>query len=360
MKALYVHVPFCDHICAYCDFMRCGYYEPLAEKWLLAVKREIQEKKIEECKTVYIGGGTPSALSTSLLEQLLELLQPYLKKSDEASIEVNADSFSDEKLALCKRYGINRISMGAQTFQTDLLKIIDRKADYATVKDAIMRIHEHGIHDISLDLMYGLPSQTMKMWLDDLSKAASLPITHLSLYALTIEEHSRFGRVGIQPCDPDKEADFYEKAIAYLQKQGFEHYEISNFAKNGCYAKHNLMYWHYEDFYGIGCGASGKSDHMRYDNTRNLHTYLTKGACPNRYLLNRKDEMFETVMMGLRLRKGIHKQTFYQCFKSDIHDIYRDAIQKHIQLGNLQETANELRTTYQGMLILHDILIDFL
>lgn len=180
MKALYVHVPFCDHICAYCDFMRCGYYEPLAEKWLLAVKREIQEKKIEECKTVYIGGGTPSALSPSLLEQLLELLQPYLKKSDEASIEVNADSFSDEKLALCKRYGINRISMGAQTFQTDLLKIIDRKADYATVKDAILRIHEHGIHDISLDLMYGLPSQTMKMWLDDLSKAASLPITHLS------------------------------------------------------------------------------------------------------------------------------------------------------------------------------------
>lgn len=360
MKALYVHVPFCDHICAYCDFMRCGYYEPLAKKWLNALEQELSEKNTELCRTVYIGGGTPSALSAELLQRLLELLQPYLNSCEEATIEVNADSFTDDKLALCRKYGINRISMGAQSFQDELLRIIDRKADYETVRNAVMRIHEQGIHDISLDLMYGLPTQTMQMWEDDLSKAVSLPITHLSLYALTIEAHSRFGRDQIEPCDPDTEADFYEKAIAYLNTHGFEHYEISNFARNQHYAKHNLMYWHYEDFFGIGCGASGKLDHMRYDNTRNLHTYITKGACPDKHMLTKQDEMFETVMMGLRLKTGIDKQMFYERFHEDIHMIFESAIIKHVRLGNLIEDEKRLYTTYHGMLILHDILVDFL
>lgn len=360
MKALYVHVPFCDHICAYCDFMRCGYLETLGDKWLKALKKELQEYKISDCTTVYIGGGTPSCLSLKQLDQLLSLLKPYMKHCEEATIEVNADSFTDEKIALCQRYGINRISMGAQSFQPKLLKLIDRKADYDMIQSVIEQIHSHGIHNISLDLMYGLPQQTMIQWQDDLSKASKLPISHISLYALTIEEHSRFGREKIKPCDPDIEADFYEQAISFLKQQGFEHYEISSFARHRQYSKHNLMYWHYADFYGIGCGASGKLGHMRYDNTRNLHTYITEGACRNELLLSKQDEMFETIMMGLRLKKGIDKQMFYERFHKDIHRVYEQAISKHIRLHNLIEDEKSLYTTYQGMMILHDILVDFL
>lgn len=360
MRGLYVHVPFCDHICAYCDFTRCGYTKGLADKWLKAIEAELKQRQITDCETVYIGGGTPSCLSLSQLEGLLKLLRPYLKNSTEATIEVNADSFSEDKLAVCKEYGINRISMGAQSFQSDLLKVIERKADFDMISDAIERIHRQGIHDISLDLMYGLPNQTMAQWKEDLNKAAGLAITHLSLYALTIEEHSRFGRANIQPCDPDLEADFYEEAIEFLKQQGFAHYEISNFAKDAHYAKHNLIYWHYEDFYGIGCGASGKINHMRYDNTRNLHTYITKGVCPDKHMLTKQEEMFEAVMMGLRLREGIDKQTFYNRFHEELHMHYEQAIIKHVRLGNLIEDEKRLYTSYQGMLILHDILIDFL
>lgn len=360
MRGLYVHVPFCDHICAYCDFTRCGYAKGLADKWLCAVEAELKLRQITDCKTVYIGGGTPSCLSLFQLESLLKLLKPYIDNAVEATIEVNADSFTDDKLAVCKEYGINRISMGAQSFQSDLLKLIDRKADYDMICDAIKRIHQHDIHDISLDLMYGLPHQTMAQWKEDLNKVKDLAITHLSLYALTIEEHSRFGRANIQPCNPDLEADFYEEAILFLKQHGFEHYEISNFAKDAHYAEHNLLYWHYEDFYGIGCGASGKLNHMRYDNTRNLHTYLTKGASSEKYFLSKQEEMFETLMMGLRLRKGIDKQSFYNRFHVEFHAYFHEPIAKHVRLGNLIEDEKRLYTTYQGMLILHNILIDFL
>ena len=146
----------------------------------------------------------------------------------------------------------------------------------------------------------------------------------------------------------------------FLKRKGFEHYEISNFAKNAHYARHNLIYWHYEDFYGIGCGASGKLNHIRYDNTRNLHTYLTEGANAKEFRLTKQEEMFEAVMMGLRLKEGIAKQRFYEHFHEDIHTVYETAITKHVRLGNLKESAQSLKTTYQGMLILHDILVDFL
>lgn len=360
MKALYVHVPFCDHICAYCDFTRCRYYEPLAKQWLAAIARELQQQQPTECRTLYIGGGTPSALSLSQLQQLLQLLAPYAKDCEEYTIEVNADSFSDDKISACQRYGINRISMGAQTFQKKLLAVIERKADYAAIADTIARIHSQGIHDISLDLMYGLPGQTMAQWEEDLLRASALPITHLSLYALTIEAHSTFGRNKVPPCDPDLEADFYEKAIQILTDKGFTHYEISNFARNQHYAKHNLMYWHYEDFYGIGCGASGKINHERYDNTRNLHTYITQGADAKRIALSREDEMFETMMMGLRLQQGIDKQQFYERFHEPVDMVYEAAIQKHVALSHLINTADTLKTTYRGMLLLHEILVDFL
>ncbi len=360
ISSMYVHVPFCEQICAYCDFFRCRYHSILADRWLNQLKKELDEKTIIPLKTLYIGGGTPSALSMDQMKQLLTILQPYTKELDEYTMEVNADSLHKDKIALLKDFQVNRISMGAQSFQPNLLKKMERVADYSMIQQRIDQLRDAGITNLSLDLIYGLPDQTMEMWMNDLKKAVNLPIEHLSLYALTIEPHSKFGREHITPCDEDLEADFYETAISFLEDHGFEQYEISSFAKNRCYSKHNLAYWHYEDFYGIGCGASGKQQHQRYDNTRDISNYLNKGADPTTIPLDKETEMFEMVMMGLRLKAGVSKQRFQRRFGCACEDVYSDAIYKHKQLHNLIENERCIQATKKGMLILNSVLIDFL
>lgn len=359
-KAMYVHVPFCKDICAYCDFMRCRYYPPLADKWLCALEKELKEKQIDPVTTIYIGGGTPSALTLSQCERLLKLLSPYAKDVQEYTMEVNADSLSDEMIQVLKQYGVNRISMGAQTFDPVLLARISRIADKVMIQDRIMKLRNAGIDNISLDLMYGLPGQSLAMWKNDLTIAVQLPITHISLYSLTIEEHSQFGREGVQPCASDLEADMYDTAIEFLTQAGFEHYEISNFAKPTKRSLHNQMYWWYEDFYGIGCGASGKEGHVRYENTRNLHTYIELGAQRESIHLQPADERFEMVMMSLRLKEGISLHRFEERFQAALLEVYGDVIAQKIEQGLLVHEDGYVHTTRKGMLLLHEVLLDFL
>lgn len=362
MKAVYVHVPFCRDICAYCDFTRCRYHAGLADQWLLAVERELQEKLAQvSVETAYIGGGTPSALNSRQLEQLLKLLAPYTAKVQEYTMEANVESLEDEKIELLKRYGVNRISLGVQTLQPTLLPIIGRRHTRKEVVERIQQLHRYGIHNISIDLIYGLPQQTMEMWKEDLQDIAQhFQISHISLYALTIEEHSQFGRDGVQNIDADVEADMYLYAVSYLQQHGFTQYEISNFAKPNAASLHNQMYWNYEDFCGIGCGASGKSGHIRYDNTRNLHTYLQKGSCPDIIELSRQDEMFEMLMMALRMKQGMRLSLFRERFAADFTALYPAALQKNIASGMLVVENDHVKATDEGMLLLHDVLVDFL
>ena len=361
MNACYVHVPFCKDICSYCDFMRCRYHQGLADKWLPCIKQEIDEKLVESnLVTCYIGGGTPSALDLTQLTQLLQFMIPYTSRVMEYTMEANIDSLTDDKLAIIKKNGINRISLGVQTLQPALLKRIQRNHDKATVIHAIQNIHKHGIHNISIDLMYGLPDQTMEQWQEDLTDAVKMDIQHISLYALTIEEHSAFGREGVEAMDETLESEMYLYAIDYLEQQGFEHYEISNFAKVGYTSKHNLMYWHYEDFAGIGCGASGKSHHRRYDNTKNLQTYFEIGANSDTIELNKNDELFEAIMMGLRLKEGINLERFKTLYDVDVYEHFKAVIDDEIMNERLHLEGGNLKTTKTGMLLLHDVLIRFL
>ncbi|EHJ7843251.1 radical SAM family heme chaperone HemW [[Clostridium] innocuum] len=362
MKAVYVHVPFCRDICAYCDFTRCRYHAGLADQWLIAVEQELQKKLANvSVETAYIGGGTPSALNSRQLEMLLKLLSPYTAHVQEYTIEANVESLEDDKIELLKRYGVNRISLGVQTLQPTLLSIIGRRHTREEVGERIQQLHRYGVHNISIDLIYGLPQQTMQMWKEDLQDIIQhFQISHISLYALTIEEHSQFGRDGVQNIDADVEVDMDLYAVSYLEKHGFSQYEISNFAKPGAASVHNQMYWNYEDFCGIGCGASGKSGHVRYDNTRNLHTYLQKGSCPDIIELSRQDEMFEMLMMSLRMKQGMSLSRFRERFAADFETIYRAALQKNIARGMLLVKDGYVRTTGEGMLLLHDVLVDFL
>lgn len=360
MKACYIHVPFCNSICAYCDFVRCGYQVGLAQKWLHRMEMDLDKKKSHCFETVYIGGGTPTALNDEQFETLLKMLLPYAKYCKEYTIEANPDSLSDKKLKILKKYFINRISLGVQTFQKELQDVILRKHTINEIKTLINQIQENGIHNISIDLMYGLPTQTMDMWKDDLRIAVALNIQHISLYALTIEKNSQFGRNCIQGSSPQVEADMYEYAIDFLSKNGFEHYEISNFSHHGFESQHNQIYWNYDDFIGIGCGASGKEHHCRYENTRNLHTYIKEGASSEVINLSKEDEMFETIMMGLRMKKGISLSNFYQKYNIDVIDYYKEAVYKNVKCGYLIVDKNTMKTTYQGMLMLNTVLVEFL
>lgn len=362
MKACYIHVPFCKDICAYCDFTRCRYHAGLADKWIQAVRKEINEKlEGVQLETLYIGGGTPSALSTQQLEELLQALAPYTKEIQEYTMEANVESLDDDKINLLGKYGINRISLGVQTLQDELLTIIHRSHKKADILNRIAKLHEAGLHNISVDLIYGLPTQTMEMWKSDLQEIAEFfPVQHISLYALTIEEYSEFGRSKVKNIDPSLEADMFEYAIQILEEHGFHHYEISNFAKPGCESRHNLMYWQYEDFAGIGCGASGKSGDFRYDNTRNLQIYLEQGPHEERIQLSKEDQMFEMVMMNLRTEQGVSLAHFQQVFTVDFKKYYEDAIRKQVEHGLLVVEEDRVYATYQGMLLLNDILIDFL
>lgn len=362
MHACYIHVPFCRDICAYCDFTRCRYHKGLADKWLIAIQKEIQEKLCDsKLHTIYIGGGTPSALSLQQLEKLLKCLLPYSDHVTEYTIEANVESFDDDKIKLCKTYGVNRVSLGVQTLQPVLLDEIHRHHSLVDVRNRIQAIHACGIDNISVDLIYGLPKQSFAMWKEDLQEIVkTLDVQHISLYALTIEEHSEFGRKHVKNIDAAIEADMYEYAISFLKGHGFIHYEISNFAKSGCVSQHNMAYWRYDDFYGIGCGASGKYAHCRYDNTKNLQTYIEHGSSPNTIMLTIEDEMFEMIMMGLRTSAGVDMYAFQERYGVHILEHYHMAIQKHKNAGLLEISDSCLTATYQGMLLLNDILLDFM
>lgn len=359
-KSAYVHVPFCEKICAYCDFFRCGYNPFLADQWLDVILKEIEALKLADLSTLYIGGGTPTALNHKQLESLLKQLSSTITPASEVTIEANVSHLTSAKLQLMKKYGINRISLGIQSFQDHLLERVGRTHRKEDILPCIQHIHDHGIHDISIDLIYGLPNQSLEMWKEDLAYALTLPITHISLYALTIEEHSRFAREGVEAIDASLDADMYEYACKYLNENGFEQYEISSFAKNKCYSQHNLAYWNYDDFYGIGCGASGKAYHSRYDNTKSFLTYLKKGAEPSVISLSEEDERFEMIMMSLRKKEGLKRSLYQHRFHKDVYEDYQEVIDQNIKKGNLMINDHYLYATEKGFPILNDILIEFL
>ena len=360
IQSAYIHVPFCKQICAYCDFFRCGYNSLLANKWLEVISKEISDLKLTNLKTLYIGGGTPSALSYHQLECLLKLLKPSIDQDCEYTMEANLSHLNNELLKLITNYGVNRLSLGVQSFQNHLLERVGRTHRKEDVLPTLERIHQHGIHNISIDLIYGLPNQTLEMWQADLAYAITLPITHISLYALTIEPNSRFAKEGVEAADENLDADMYEYACSFLQANGFEQYEISSFAKKECYSKHNLAYWNYDDFYGIGCGASGKTNNVRYDNTKNFIEYLNDGASPTNIELSKDELKFEMIMMSLRKKEGLNLNLYKERFHSHVYADFKAAIDQNIEKNNLMMNENYLYASAKGFELLNDILIDFL
>lgn len=358
---LYLHVPFCRTICSYCDFCHAVYQESLADQWLQALARELAMREIAHpVATVYLGGGTPTSLSLRQLDQLLALLDPFASGAEEYTIEVNPESLDEEKAACLAAHGVNRASIGFQTADPAMLKLMNRRHDAEGVRRAMALLRHAGINNLSLDLMYSLPGQTMAQLQQSVQCALDLKPEHLSLYSLTIEPGTVFARRGLQPCSEDLEADMYEWICRQLPACGFQQYEISNFCQPGRESRHNMAYWEYRDFYGISCGASGKEGHRRYDMTRDLKTYLCDPLAHQDIPLRTADEQFETVMMGLRLKRGLFLEQFRRSFGISIQEVYGPAISRLQQQGLLQESAGFLACTDRGFEILNTVLEEFL
>lgn len=356
--ALYVHVPFCKHICFYCDFCHRYYDKDIAKTWLEAFKREFSAKAIKNAKTIYIGGGTPTALDHDILEELLITLSSVAKRCIEYTIEINPETFDEDKAKLLKKYGIDRASIGLISSNDRELEVLGRKHRFKDVIKTVELLKESGIDNYSLDILYSFPTQTFASFKKTIADALSLKPKHLSLYSLTIEENTLFYKKGVETFSEDVEADYYEYALKTFEDNGYHQYEVSNFTKDGYKSKHNLSYWHYEDFLGLSMGASSKIAHQRYDNTRDLKKYIQGEYVENVIDLSKRDEMFEMIMMNLRLNEGLDIKRFSDFFKIDIFDAYAKTLPRLLSDGSVYIKDDHL--IVKDLEILNTILIEFL
>ena len=355
IRHLYIHVPFCNTICFYCDFAHRVYDFSLAEKWLERLEKEIEDNCKDQYETIYIGGGTPSCLSDDQLDRLLTLIDPYADEVKEYTIEVNPESLTVNKINIFNRHHINRISMGVQSSDDDILKMLNRKHTFNDVKEAVKLLKENKLSNISVDLMYSLPGQDMDILKKTVYDILLLDVPHISLYSLTIEENSVFGKKGIKNLDEDIEADMYEYIDKILKENGYIHYEVSNFCREGFESRHNMGYWLYDDFLGLSLGASGKIGNKRYTNTRDYNKYLNEEYIRDEDLeLSIEDMKFENIMMSLRTIYGLNIEGFNRKYDCDLEKEYGKGLRnKYIKIENGHLVCSNLE-------LLNNVLLDFM
>ena len=357
----YVHIPFCTQICYYCDFSKVFIKNQPVDSYLEHLLEEFQSYDIQKLRTLYIGGGTPTALSASQLEVLLKGLTKNLDLSvlEELTIEANPGDLDADKIAVLKNSAVNRVSLGVQTFDDKMLKKIGRSHLEKDIYENIDRLKLADFDNISIDLIYALPGQTMDQVKENVAKAIGLDIPHMSLYSLILENHTVFMnrmRRGKLPLPKEElEAEMFEYIIAELERAGFEHYEISNFSKTGFESRHNLMYWDNAEYYGIGAGASGYVNGIRYKNHGPIRHYLSAVEEGNARIteehLSQKEQMEEEMFLGLRKKSGVSMVRFEEKFGRSFDGLYGEIVRDLVQQGLMQIDGNRVRMTKRGLFL---------
>lgn len=370
-KGLYVHIPFCEYICYYCDFNKFLINNQPVDEYLEALDRELASYTMDQLQTVYIGGGTPTALSAVQVEKLMQIMHRHVPVSQlkEYTVEVNPGDVGEEKLSLLKTGGVGRLSIGVQTFHDSQLNSIGRGHSAEEAKETVHAARQAGFDNISIDLMFGLPGQTMKDWEETLDEAMALAPPHVSAYSLKIEKQTRFynwWREGkIAPLPEEEEADMYEQLVNRLENHGLHAYEISNFARAGYGSRHNRIYWQNEEYIGAGAGAHGYTGGVRYANIKPLNHYIQavqeKGnPVQTTHPVTRKEQIEEEMFLGLRLYEGVSTERFYQKYGCAVEDIYPESIQEAKQKEWLTEADGRLFLTEEGKLLGNEVFALFL
>ena len=324
MKSVYIHIPFCSNICSYCDFSKIYYNKKIIIDYLNALENEIKNKYNGEIiKTLYIGGGTPSCLSVDELEKLFNIITIFnLDNNCEFTIECNPENLDEEKIKLFKNYNVNRVSLGVQSFNPEILKILNRKHNKKDVFKTVELLKKYNINNINIDLIFGINNQTINDIKEDLDTFINLNIPHISYYSLILEDNTLLALKNYTPIDDDLCASMYEYICGYLNKRNYEHYEISNFSISNYESIHNLTYWNNEEYYGFGLGAHGYINNIRYENTRSITTYLDKKYLFYSDKISKDINIENEIILGLRKIKGINKSRFKDKFSQEIYDTF--------------------------------------
>lgn len=357
----YVHIPFCTQICYYCDFSKVFIKNQPVDAYLQALIREFRSYDITELRTLYIGGGTPTSISAVQLDYLLTELSRDLNLNtlEEFTIEANPGDLTVDKIEMLQKSAVNRVSLGVQTFNDKHLKRIGRSHNEVQIYSTIDALKTAGFQNISIDLIYALPGQTMDDVRSNVAKALSLNIPHLSLYSLILEHHTVFmnkmRRGKLHLPTEDLEAEMFEYIISEMERNGFEHYEISNFTKPGFESRHNLMYWDNVEYYGVGAGASGYLDGIRYRNRGPIQHYLKGVSEGNARLseevLSKNEMMEEELFLGLRKKKGVSIGKFEQKFGTSFEKRYGQIVQELQSDGLLKENNGFIQMTKKGLFL---------
>lgn len=355
--SVYIHIPFCKKICSYCDFCKVIYQKEWAVKYLKVLKSEIEDRYMgESIKTIYIGGGTPSCMSLKEIEYLLLLTNLFNKKDlEEFTFECNIEDVTKELLVLLKKYNVNRLSIGIESFSKSNLEFMKRYHDYEDTSKKIELIRSMGFNNINLDLIYALPQEKLSTLKKDIKLLLTLNPEHISTYSLMIEDNTYLSYKKTKEIDEELDYEMYDYICKKLSKNGYNHYEVSNFAKDGFKTKHNLVYWNNLEYYGFGCGASGYIAGVRYDNTRSLTKYLNKDFKYKDEILSEQSIMEYELMLGLRKLEGISLQEFYNKYHVNMQDIF--PIKPLIKNGDLIYEDGFIKINPKKIYIMNEILL---
>lgn len=364
---LYIHIPFCQSKCAYCDFASFTGREKDMIPYVEKLKKELREKSREDysLSTLFIGGGTPSLLPPALMEELLSFLHAHFSflPDAECTCECNPGTLTDAFLSVLKKGGINRLSMGAQASQPSLLSLLGRIHNWEQVAESVQLAKAHGFSNMNLDLMLGLPGQTLAHVEETLEKALSLSPTHLSCYGLIVEEgtkmHAMVEKGQWQLPDEELERSMYECCRKILHAHGFMQYEISNFALPGFACRHNTDCWKRKEYMGIGSAACGFLHEKRYQNPPSLSDYLA-GKPAEITPVSPEDARFESVMLGLRMMEGISDAEFQAMHGLSLSQAFGEKLEKPLRQGLLIWENGRLRLSRRGMDVQNSVLVELL
>ncbi len=371
----YIHIPFCEHICYYCDFNKVFLEGQPVDEYVEMLLKEMEitltQHPVKELETLYVGGGTPTSLTAVQLDRLLAGAREILpfKEGKEFTVEANPGDLTKEKLQVMKNYGVNRLSMGVQTFDNRLLKKIGRKHTAEDVYQTMRFLEEENFTNVSIDLIYALPGQTLEGYRETLNQALALDLPHYSLYSLILENKTMFmnwvrqGRLELP--DQETETRMFEETIQAMEKKGRHQYEISNFGLEGHESKHNLMYWNNDHYFGFGAGASGYLGNKRYRNKGPIQHYLRPlraGELPvlETEVLLRENQIEEEMFLGLRKKIGISKQHFYERYQQTIESLYSKVLTDLEKEGLLVNESDRIYLTPKGTFLGNEVFERFL
>lgn len=354
IMSIYIHIPFCTSICSYCDFCKIIYNEKYISNYLDMLEKEIKERyKDESVKTIFIGGGTPTSLSYDELKRLFDIINIFNKEDEiEFTIESNIESISEDKLKLMKEYGVNRISIGVESFDDDTLKLLGRRHNKIDTFNRIELVKKY-FDNINIDLIYAAYND-INILKKDIDYFLSLNIPHISTYSLIIEDNTVLKIKGMNNIDEDIDYEMYKYIENTLERNHYNHYEISNYAKEGYESKHNLVYWNNEEYYGFGLSSTSYINNIRRVNTKNLSKYLNGEFINNEEVEDINTRMENEIMLGLRKFNGIDINKFKDKYNKEIEDVFN--IDDLVKDNYLIKDDNYLKINKEYMYISNEII----